>query len=547
MAFKILGRDGVNLTTAGSTSDNLSAEARKIINLVDPTSAQDAATYAWVNAQIAGASAGSALDGTFRIKNTTDNTKQVAFDASGITTGTTRTIIMPDSNVDLGLVATAIQTSQKGANNGVASLDSGGKIPVAQLPNTVMEYQGAWNASTNTPTLVDGTGRNGDVYRVSAAGTQNLGSGSFTYAIGDWVVYNGTIWQKSPASDAVTSVNGQQGIVVLTTSDIAEGTNLYYTSARFNTAFAAKSTTDLAEGSNLYFTTARVLATALTGYSVGSNTALASTDTILQAFQKIQGQINATNSAASALSSTVSSNSTAISNLQTLSGVAANATDLGTFTGSTIPANSTEKAALQALQTGLEGHENAPSGAHAASAISNTPSGNVTSTTVQAAINELQTHIDTNSSAITANSASISTLQGDSGHVFEAGLAGEAMAANTLWLVRRAKSGETSGSYYKALADSAINSRVVGFIMVGASGISSGGAVRVYKLGSASLGTSDTSFSGTDIDSPVFLSQSAAGKWDLAPSQTAGSWLKEVGFVATTGIIEFQVGLLVQA
>lgn len=51
----------------------------------------------------------SALDGTFRIDNTADPTKQIAFSAAGISTGTTRTITMPDSNVDLGKVATAIQ------------------------------------------------------------------------------------------------------------------------------------------------------------------------------------------------------------------------------------------------------------------------------------------------------------------------------------------------------------------------------------------------------------------------------------------------------
>lgn len=42
-----------------------------------------------------------------------------------------------------------------------------------------------------------------------------------------------------------------------TTSDVAEGTNLYYTDARFDTRLAAKSTTDVAEGTNLYYTTAR--------------------------------------------------------------------------------------------------------------------------------------------------------------------------------------------------------------------------------------------------------------------------------------------------
>lgn len=42
-----------------------------------------------------------------------------------------------------------------------------------------------------------------------------------------------------------------------TTTNLTEGTNFYYTQARFNSAFAAKSTTDLAEGTNLYYTDAR--------------------------------------------------------------------------------------------------------------------------------------------------------------------------------------------------------------------------------------------------------------------------------------------------
>jgi hypothetical protein len=125
-----------------------------------------------------------------------------------------------------------IESSEKGANNGVATLDSGGKVPTSQLPNSVMEYQGNWNASTNTPTLVDGTGNNGDVYRVSVAGSQNLGSGSITFAVGDFAIYNGSIWEKSLNSNEVTSVNSQTGVVVLDTDDVLEGTSQYFTDER---------------------------------------------------------------------------------------------------------------------------------------------------------------------------------------------------------------------------------------------------------------------------------------------------------------------------
>lgn len=49
-----------------------------------------------------------------------------------------------------------------------------------------------------------------------------------------------------------------------TTTNLAESGNLYYTAARFNTAFAGKTTSDLTEGSNLYYTDARARA-AITG------------------------------------------------------------------------------------------------------------------------------------------------------------------------------------------------------------------------------------------------------------------------------------------
>jgi hypothetical protein len=53
------------------------------------------------------------------------------------------------------------------------------------------------------------------------------------------------------------------------------------------------STTDVPEGTNLYFTVARVLATLLTGYTALANaTAVVSTDTILQAIRKLQGQVS---------------------------------------------------------------------------------------------------------------------------------------------------------------------------------------------------------------------------------------------------------------
>jgi ribosomal protein L35AE/L33A len=93
-------------------------------------------------------------------------------------------------------------------SNGIPQLDVNGKILVSQLPNSVMEYLGTWNAATNTPTLVNGTGNAGDVYLCNVAGTVNFGAGPITFGVGDQVIYSGTIWQRASGSTGtVTSVS----------------------------------------------------------------------------------------------------------------------------------------------------------------------------------------------------------------------------------------------------------------------------------------------------------------------------------------------------
>ena len=114
-----------------------------------------------------------------------------------------------------------IPTSEKAQPLGVATLDAGGKVPTSQIPmQGDLNYQGTWNASTNTPTLTSSVGTQGYYYVVSVAGTTNL-NGITDWQIGDWAIYNGTVWQKVDNTDAVTSVNGQVGTVVLTQADIS--------------------------------------------------------------------------------------------------------------------------------------------------------------------------------------------------------------------------------------------------------------------------------------------------------------------------------------
>jgi hypothetical protein len=107
-------------------------------------------------------------------------------------------------------------------------LDSAGKVPIAQLPSSIMEYKGTWNAATNTPTLANGTGDTGDVYICNVAGTVNFGAGPITFAVGDYVIYSGTIWQRSSgAVGTVTSVglsSATSGVTIGSTPITTSGT-----------------------------------------------------------------------------------------------------------------------------------------------------------------------------------------------------------------------------------------------------------------------------------------------------------------------------------
>jgi hypothetical protein len=162
------------------------------------------------------------------------------------TGGTSAQFLKADGSVDS---TTYQNTADKGQPNGYASLDGNGKVPLVQINDALIgnvNFQGLWNASTNTPTLVDppSSGTKGYYYIVSTGGT----FAGITFEVGDWIISNGTAWGKVDNTDAVSSVFGRTGNVTASngdynTSQVTESGNLYYTDARSRAAlsFAAGS------------------------------------------------------------------------------------------------------------------------------------------------------------------------------------------------------------------------------------------------------------------------------------------------------------------
>ena len=114
-----------------------------------------------------------------------------------------------------------------------------------------VSYQGTWNASTNSPLLTSSSGTKGYYYVVATPGSTNL-DGITDWKLGDWVIFNGTTWNKVDNTDAVVSVNGYTGAVSLTTLDVTENTNLYFTPTRAQNAITL--TTTGSSGASTYTT-----------------------------------------------------------------------------------------------------------------------------------------------------------------------------------------------------------------------------------------------------------------------------------------------------
>ncbi len=139
-----------------------------------------------------------------------------------------------------------IDVTEKAAMNGVATLDSTTKVPINQIPDAVLgtlKFKGFWNATTGIITSADpalngqtppaaAPANDGWYFITQVAGSYSIG-GFSSWAIGDWLLSYGSGWTKIDSTDAVVSVNGANGVVVLTTADIADGGDaLYITQAQ---------------------------------------------------------------------------------------------------------------------------------------------------------------------------------------------------------------------------------------------------------------------------------------------------------------------------
>ncbi|OBZ08935.1 hypothetical protein A8L34_22565 [Bacillus sp. FJAT-27264] len=219
---------GVHGSTSAATANTLMhRDAAGRSKAVAPIASDDIAIKSTVDAAISTAA-------------TDASTKAAAAQAAAISAAATDATTKAN-----GAVAASVPLSQKGAAGGVVPLDNGIKIDEKYLPDSIVgqvEYKGTWNATTNIPTLPTATTAKGWYYVTSSAGMYS----GIDFQVGDWVISDGTTWQKVDNTDAVPTVFGRTGNVVAAAND--------YTWAQINKAvssladIATRSAADLNSG-----------------------------------------------------------------------------------------------------------------------------------------------------------------------------------------------------------------------------------------------------------------------------------------------------------
>jgi hypothetical protein len=439
------------------------------------------------------------LDNVFRISDDVDNTKKIAFQASAIATGTVRTISMPDANVNLADVNVAIL--QDGSRAFTANQSMGG-FRLTNLAAPIASSDAATRAYVDN--AIEGVKpkeavRVATTANITLSGLQTIDG--ITLVAGDRVLVkdqtaqaeNGIYvaaagaWSRAADFDQLTPVNEIKGAYVAVSSGNTHAGKVFVCNSD-------PSTLDTDPITFVFFNSIAAL-NAGDGISLVGTTIEVDHDG--QGLQFVSGQL-ALELDGSTLSKSASGLKVADAGIAALQ-LAANSVITAKIQDGAV---TEDKLAASVAGAGLTG------GAGSPLAVGANADGS----------------IQVNANDIAVNSAPL---------IRRTMVAGEAFAANTTWLVRLARGGETAGRIYKADKDASFNDNfyVIG-IAFSSSAVSAGDNITVIMLGEHSLQTSDSAFLAADIGKPVFLT--ASGAFSVTAPTANNDAVVRIGLVQNT-------------
>ncbi len=452
------------------------------------------------------------LDTDFRISDNGDSTRKIAFQASAVATGTTRTISMPDANVNLGEVNTSIQ--EDGSRAFTADQSMGGN----RLTNLAAPTAGSDAANKNyVDNAIEGVKpkeavRVATTTNITLSGLQTIDD--ITLVAGDRVlakdqaapeengiyVASAGVWTRAIDFDQLTPINEIKGSYVA----VSQGTQ---NAGQVWVCNSDPATLDVDPITFVYFNS-------ITTLNAGDGIILTGTTISInhdgQGLQFVAGELGIEIDGLT-LAKSASGLRVAEAGI-----TATQLADDSVITDKIQNGAVTEaKLAASVAGNGLTG------GAGSPLAVGANADGS----------------IQVNADDIAVNSSPL---------VRRTLVAGESFAANTTWLVRFARTGETAGRVYRADIDASVNDNfyVIG-IAFSTSAVVAGGNLTVIMLGEHALQTSDPAFAGADVGKAVFLA--ASGAFSVNPPTLTNQAVVRVGIIQNTNRLWVQpevVGVL---
>jgi hypothetical protein len=163
------------------------------------------------------------------------------------------------------------------ANKKISQLDPIGTIDVVQDSIPIVDYSENVTKRTNLANIGQRV--------LEASSTTNLAEGTNLYFTNTRVYTKVKATLLAGSNTSITFDDALQTITIASQGNVQ--------SVNTKTGAVVLTTTDISEGTNEYFTAARVRAVVLTGLSLATNAVISATDTVLSAFGKLQAQITA--------------------------------------------------------------------------------------------------------------------------------------------------------------------------------------------------------------------------------------------------------------
>jgi hypothetical protein len=162
-------------------------------------------------------------------------------------------------------------------NKKISQLDPIGTIDVVQDSIPIVDYSEGVTKRTNLANIGQRV--------LEASTTTNLAEGTNLYFTNTRVYTKAKAAFKAGSNTSITFDDALQTITIASQGNVQ--------SVNTKTGAVVLTTTDISEGTNEYFTAARVRAVVLTGLSLVTNAVISATDSVLVAFGKLQAQITA--------------------------------------------------------------------------------------------------------------------------------------------------------------------------------------------------------------------------------------------------------------